>query len=91
MKKIIRLTEYDLTRIVKKTLREMEDDDIEFDLEKRVDDEDDVFYGDEEEDDVFYDDEEEVSGEETQEFIDYVCGFRKDWCSKTKRFFSEMV
>ena len=81
MKKIIRLTEYDLTRIVKKTLREMEDDDIEFDLEKRVDDEDDVFYGDEE----------EVSGEETQEFIDYVCGFRKDWCSKTKRFFSEMV
>lgn len=69
MKKIVRLSESDLRRIVRKTL-------VEMDIDMEVDDED-VEVG--------------MTDENRQEFIDYVCGFKKEWCSKTKRFFSEMV
>lgn len=87
MKRIIKLNESDLERIIRRSLREMEGDDIDMRSEKRFGDMKDKFkdeYEDEYEDEY-------PSEEERQDFIDYVCGFKKDWCSKTKRFFSEMV
>lgn len=79
MKKIVKLTEADLTRIVRKTLLEFKDRDQEFDMDVDMEDS----FEDE-------DTQEPVSQEETQDFINYVCRMNRSWCNKTKEFFSQM-
>lgn len=78
MKNIIRLNESDLTKIVRRTLLELDDRDEDMDIDMIDDYEDDET-------------EEYVSDEERQHFINYVCRLNRSWCPKTKQFFSQMV
>ena len=87
MKKIIRLTESDLTRIVKRTINEMEDEDFMRGADKNWDDSEDYgtmrgrFFDDEEEDDEEWGEtdrgEEELQDliEEARDFLENECGY----------------
>jgi len=87
MKRIIRLTESDLTRIVKRTINEMEDEDFMRGADKNWDDSEDYgtmrgrFFDDEEEDDEEWGEtdkgEEELQDliEEARDFLENECGY----------------
>ena len=87
MKKIIRLTESDLTRIIKRTINEMEDEDFMRGADKNWDDSEDYgtmrgrFFDDEEEDDEEWGEtdkgEEELQDliEEARDFLENECGY----------------
>ena len=86
MKKIIRLTESDLTRIVKRTINEMEDEDFMRGADKNWDDSEDYgtmrgrFFDDEEEDEEWGETdggEEELQDliEEARDFLENECGY----------------
>ena len=90
MKKIVRLTESDLTRLVKRIIKESEEEmDIfakapESGINKFKDKFDRDVQGD-----IEFDDTREFGPEEYEDFMEYINGCNTSWCIKSKKWYDK--
>jgi hypothetical protein len=90
MKKIVRLTESDLARIVKRVIQEQEEEifathpvQIEYGQQKWIDKSDKYM----QDSDIEFSDVKEFGPEDYDSFMEYINNCDTLWCLKTKRFY----